>query len=818
MPCQSPAVSAIVGVICEADPGMKQHEENFDADAAVVWRLGAELFTDSTQALLELIKNSYDADATNVDVQIDQELETDDLVGRIRIADDGHGMTEDAIRAGWLVISASAKREQKVKGITTKRHHRMPLGDKGLGRLGAQLLGQRLNLHTRPSEPLGTDPTLEHDVLINFEEFVEGKRLTSIKPTWTTKTGSELSHDWPGPRCWGTVIDVEGIRGDRSWITEAELSRRLSVIINPFREIEKFRLRVTLDGGDPLDLTRIGNQVREAALARWVVRYDGKHLAVRGRLRSNWFSTRYPERTERLQKELRLDSGRRALAERIAARGPMRPFEVRVASPPWALEITRNYRVPEDLEGLPGLDPGPFEMELDVVSLQFGVVGGALQGVFDRQSEYRSWLRDRIGVSVYRDGFVVASGFDLLKLGQAFTSGGSYYGLRPQNVMGYVAVTARDNPQLEETTNREAFRQNAAFQRFNALLTESRDAINRVTDEAGRAAAEFAADLAQTDQGLFGLTTDEVVSTADTLAQDASTASLAIEQIERVLTAVQSTARAALTETTAAEIDEALGGIKEARHLISRAQQLAPVAAHLRERIERLEDQYDELIATAGLGIAAEGLAHDLTAVVSRISDRAAKARAAIKGQKAASQVELLIEDVRWAAGALRSQLRHLDPMLRSARLRRELVDLGEVVAAVVGYHRERLADKGIEVRVHRHDPVTVRLSPGRLSQVLDNLMLNSEYWLTTESLTGAPRIDVTVEGDRIVVADNGPGVDEELGDRIFEAFVTQRHEGRGLGLWLSRQLLDADGAVIRLERDEHTNRLASFVIEYPTQ
>jgi len=101
---------------------MEKHDDTFNADAAIVLRLGAELFTDSTQALLELIKNSYDADATHVIVNIERGVKGRAGRGRIVIADDGHGMTADAIREGWLVISASPKRAQKARGETTARH------------------------------------------------------------------------------------------------------------------------------------------------------------------------------------------------------------------------------------------------------------------------------------------------------------------------------------------------------------------------------------------------------------------------------------------------------------------------------------------------------------------------------------------------------------------------------------------------------------------------------------------------------------------------------------------------------------------------
>ncbi|MEN3285002.1 MAG: hypothetical protein V7607_6142 [Solirubrobacteraceae bacterium] len=812
------------------------HHDRFNADAAIVWRLGAELFTDRIQALLELVKNSYDADATKVRVEIERPVSTDPNVpfgGRIRITDDGHGMTEDAIRGGWLVLSASPKREQKAQGILTAKYHRLPLGDKGLGRLGSQLLGRRLRLVTRPTDLREQVPplTVEHDVAIDFGKFQQGSLLTDIQPEWTTS--SDVDREWSGPRPWGTVLQIEDLwtsdviaraedesddasadtADEAAWIDEEILTRRLSVLINPYRKVRQFDLAVSVDGS-PLDLIGVSRQVREAALGRWHVSYDGTALHVRGLLRPDWFRPGDAERVKRLHKELARESGRDELSRRIGARGPMSEYTIASASAPWAVEVTRTVRVPDDLAGLPGTDPGPFEMELDVVSLQLAVARDASLTIFNRQAEYREWIKERANVNVYRDGFAVASGFDFLRLGQAFTGGGSFYGLRPQNVMGYVAVSGADNPQLEETTNREAFRRTPAFERFDALLIHARNVINRALDEAGRTASDFARELQEQDQGLFGLTADELVETTADLSARASTAKAAIASVERVLTSVREAGNA-LGTATASDVSQALAELDEARSVISAAEQLAPIAANLRDRITRLETAYDELIATAGLGIAAEGLAHDLTAVVQRLSERAKQARPYAKDVPV--QVELVLDDVRWATGALRSQLRHLDPMLRHSRLLRESLDLGKVVSAQLDYHRQRLAGKGVVVHLHRRDPATVRLSAGRLGQALDNLMLNSEYWLDAEPPPDEARIDVTVEGHTITVSDNGPGVDPELRDAVFEAFVTRRHEGRGLGLWLTRQLLDTDGASISLKGTDGAARLHCFVIEYPT-
>ena len=95
----------------------------------VVFQLGESLVTDPVQALLELVKNSYDADATLVSIEVDTHAEDAGLQGRIAVGDNGIGMSEQTIRDGWLTISVSPKAAMKESGQTTSRHHRVPLGD-----------------------------------------------------------------------------------------------------------------------------------------------------------------------------------------------------------------------------------------------------------------------------------------------------------------------------------------------------------------------------------------------------------------------------------------------------------------------------------------------------------------------------------------------------------------------------------------------------------------------------------------------------------------------------------------------------------------
>src|SRR5215218_5119617 len=112
----------------------------FSVDARAILTLGRDSIKDHTTALVELVKNSYDADATRVEVEVFVKA----TPPFIRIADNGCGMTEADIDNNWLRIGFSEKRTEKVSTRNRRR-----TGEKGIGRISADRLGAILELYTR---------------------------------------------------------------------------------------------------------------------------------------------------------------------------------------------------------------------------------------------------------------------------------------------------------------------------------------------------------------------------------------------------------------------------------------------------------------------------------------------------------------------------------------------------------------------------------------------------------------------------------------------------------------------------------------------
>jgi signal transduction histidine kinase len=111
-------------------------------------------------------------------------------------------------------------------------------------------------------------------------------------------------------------------------------------------------------------------------------------------------------------------------------------------------------------------------------------------------------------------------------------------------------------------------------------------------------------------------------------------------------------------------------------------------------------------------------------------------------------------------------------------------------------------------------------MNKGKLTQVIDNLVLNSEYWLKED--IAQKRIDdgtITMDVSRpfIRIYDDGSGIDPSVEHALFEPFVSAKAkgQGRGLGLFIVKQLLDSEGCNIGLVPERNRRRrLFKFQID----
>jgi len=151
---------------------------HFTVDSALLQELGEKLVETVHIALVELVKNSYDADATEVKIVFtkDQDNRTE-----IHIIDNGRGMNHDAVNNYWMRIATTNKEKANYSRVFGR-----PLtGAKGIGRFSCRRLGSYLELITTGTEKgnvVGCQPIAEKTtVRFPWKDFIPGTDVTEIE-------------------------------------------------------------------------------------------------------------------------------------------------------------------------------------------------------------------------------------------------------------------------------------------------------------------------------------------------------------------------------------------------------------------------------------------------------------------------------------------------------------------------------------------------------------------------------------------------------------------------------------------------------------
>lgn len=205
---------------------------HFKVSTGILSRLGEELIPNPDQGIMELVKNSYDADATECTVEL---INTDTIGGSLVVSDNGIGMNPQSISDGWLVIGRSKKAARQPTQLG-----RLPVGDKGLGRLAALRQGSHVTLKTRPS----CEPGTEYVLSINWEDFSEASVVEDVQLD-LEKRETECSQ--------GTDTIVENLNFKLGKREVQRLARELLLLADPFNSTTGFRPRLIAPGFSELE-------------------------------------------------------------------------------------------------------------------------------------------------------------------------------------------------------------------------------------------------------------------------------------------------------------------------------------------------------------------------------------------------------------------------------------------------------------------------------------------------------------------------------------------------------------------------------------
>jgi hypothetical protein len=213
----------------------RKNELTFKVKPRLFTLLGEQLIRDANLAVFELVKNAYDADATTCLVTL--EHPDDEAKGRIIIEDDGVGMDENTLRNVWMVIATDFRLQQRTEDKRSKKFHRYPLGEKGLGRLSIHKLGRSIRMVTRIRNGDELVMEFDWDAIESADELDEAfVTLDMRKPQ--SFTGNRH----------GTLFEVTRLREGWTRGRLRSLYRSINSLCSPFKGPTDFEVALSAPG------------------------------------------------------------------------------------------------------------------------------------------------------------------------------------------------------------------------------------------------------------------------------------------------------------------------------------------------------------------------------------------------------------------------------------------------------------------------------------------------------------------------------------------------------------------------------------------
>ena len=203
---------------------------SFQPRARLLKIIGEELISDEVVAIVELVKNAYDADASRVIVEFNCSSEED---ASIEIRDDGHGMSRQLLLDGWMHPAASTKRGDRPRRT---RSGRRLLGEKGVGRFAADKLGSQLQIVSRARRQKEISATFEWD---RYED--ENAMLSDITNHW------EERPRYRDIREHGTILRITGLRARWTERLYRKVALKLARLRSPSLDHSGFAIDVRSD-------------------------------------------------------------------------------------------------------------------------------------------------------------------------------------------------------------------------------------------------------------------------------------------------------------------------------------------------------------------------------------------------------------------------------------------------------------------------------------------------------------------------------------------------------------------------------------------
>jgi signal transduction histidine kinase len=698
--------------------------------ARILATFGDELISSERVAVTELVKNSYDADATRVVVRFVAPLELGK--GAIEIIDNGHGMSLDTIRSAWMEPATTHRQRNRL----SESGRRTVLGEKGIGRFATARLGRTLELVTRR-----TDSQNEVQAYFDWSQFDDPDRyLDEVEVLWEERPAITIRPDelkrilyTRGERpnendvSHGTILRMESLRAEWDVGLLEELRRSLSRLISPTwdehkAEGDQFSIRLDV----PEQYAEVAGIVRPPDTLHSPRYTVGGQVQADGSYDLTFQTAGNPDQhlvgTFRLQKR-------------------REPLQKGGEPPQKGVEAPQKTREPQC---------GPFVIDLRVWDRDAGAIGELAHVYSVSVANVRHDLDEASGISIYRDGFRVfpygEPHQDWLRLDLRRVQNPTLR-LSNNQIVGVISISREANPQLRDQSNREGLMEGAA-------LDDLRDLVKLVLNEleTRRYALRRATRGDSKKPGLF---------------RDFDLVEI----------------RQAIQDRHAEDTELLAAIVEKETDLERRVAQVQEVLARYR-RLATLGQLVDRILHDGRTPLAKIGNEADLAL---RDIERAQKVDRDLVGK-----LHKRLLAIAKHRSTLDSLLTRIEPFGGRQRGRPTQLRLEQVIADAFAVLETEIAEVGAKVTLPEGTTV-VTVERAEIEQVIINLLQNSLFWLQqVPKDRRAILVDVSRTDQEVIISfsDSGPGVAPEFVDQIFEPYFSTKPDGIGLGLTIVGEIV----------------------------
>ncbi|EHI9274375.1 sensor histidine kinase [Vibrio vulnificus] len=727
--------------------------------ARLIRTIGDKLISGPEAAIIELVKNSYDADSPSVEIVISPPTLTNN--GKITINDFGHGMTYNNILNDWLEPATDIKSKDK----KSKSGKRTVLGAKGVGRFASASLGRNISLISVAK--IG-DIYQTSSLVLDWSIFESHKYLDDIDID-IKKLDSQT------PKRTGVFIEITNLSTIWDEKKVRKLVRELRRLATPQNETET-----------PFDIY-----------------LDLKHFQITNPEPYNFNGQQLLFETNRIAEVIENTDKN---SEHETSKTLITPYKISKESDYYlkgsfdskgnfsgTFTIVRGDNIPQLLKlTAPLIDIGELSCgEVNVELRLYDLEKESVEKLFERMGlkfadfglrNARAMIAENTGVGIYRTGFRIRPygepDNDWLRLENRRVQNPSKR-IGHGQISGTISVSSEIESNLIERSSREGLETNSAYDRLILLITNL---------------------LVKVEQKRFDFRAKAGISRQPAKRIDKA----------RELSSLES-------------ITKAVGNLSE--------EDQKPLLLKIEKESKALTKALDEIEAyqrllesRAALGMVVAQVIHDGRTYLDPISS---SAKSIIKN------APLVLEDSKKGelirqyyptygkaildgSKGLASLFKSLDPI--SGRRRGRPVEFSAMdnINNTLNLLDELLIDHAINVQVDVDEKLKLYGFSGDLQSALMNILHNAIHWLTTtENSSRIIEIHSKVEESiaKIYVSNNGPIIDEQDRESIFEAGFSLKSDGHGLGLSIAKEACKNSNGDLHLDFDSIDT---CFVISYP--